>query len=168
MLRGSCDPLRTPRPLGPFRDLAALTGLGGLLRGEDVLLSEVCEQIYDALRSTPTVLVVEDLHWVDAASVDVLRFLARRVDSMPLALLVSYRDHEIGPRHSARPLLGDLARLDGLSTLQLRPLTTNGVPRAAGRHRTGAGPGTCADRRKPVLRHRGGEKSRSADADLGP
>lgn len=127
MLRGSCDPLRTPRPLGPFRDLAAVTGLGGLLPGEDVLLSEVCEQMYDALRGRPTVLVVEDLHWVDAASVDVLRFLARRVDSMPLALLVSYRDHEIGPRHSARPLLGDFARLDGLSTLALRPLSPDGV-----------------------------------------
>lgn len=126
VLRGSCDPLRTPRPLGPFRDLAAVTGLGDLLRGENVLLSEVCEQVYDAVRSTPTVLVVEDLHWVDEASVDVLRFLARRIDSMPLALLVSYRDLEIGPRHSARPLLGDFARLEGLSTLGLRPLSRDG------------------------------------------
>ena len=127
LLRGSCDPLRTPRPLGPFRDLAAVTGLGALLRGEDVLLSDLCEQMYDAVRSTPTVLVVEDLHWVDEASVDVLRFLARRIDSMPLALLVSYRDHEVGPRHSVRPLLGDFARLDGLSTLSLRPLSKDGV-----------------------------------------
>lgn len=127
VLRGSCDPLRTPRPLGPFRDLAAVTGLGDLLRGENVLLSEVCEQVYDAVRSTPTVLVVEDLHWVDEASVDVLRFLSRRIDSRPLALLVSYRDLEIGPRHSARPLLRDFARLEGLSTLALRPLSRDGV-----------------------------------------
>ena len=75
--------------------------------------SEVCERCYDALATEPTVLVVEDLHWVDAASVEVLRFLARRVESMPLALLVTYRDDEIGPRHSARPLLGDFAALDG-------------------------------------------------------
>jgi len=127
LLRGSCDPLRTPRPLGPFRDIAGDAGLGPLLRGDDVMLSQVCEELYDALRTQATVLVVEDLHWVDAASVDVLRFLARRVDSMPLALLVSYRDHEIGPRHSARPLLGDFARLEGLTTLQLGPLSVEGV-----------------------------------------
>lgn len=128
-LRGSCDPLRTPRPLGPFRDIAAAAGLDPLLRGDDLLLSQVCEQIYDALRCEATVLVVEDLHWVDAASVDVLRFLARRLGSMPLALLVSYRDHEIGPRHSLRPLLGDFARLDGLHTLELPPLSVAAVER---------------------------------------
>ena len=94
---------RRPGPLGPFRDLAGLVGLERLLRGDDdVLLSTVCEELYDALAAEPSVLVVEDLHWVDAASADVLRFLARRVESLPLALLVTYRDHEVGPRHSAR------------------------------------------------------------------
>ncbi|MBL7501166.1 AAA family ATPase [Frankia sp. CNm7] len=126
-LLGSCDPLGTPRPLGPFRDIAAAAGLGPLLRGEELMLAQVCEQIYDALRGETTVLVVEDLHWVDAASAEVLRFLARRVDSMPLALLVSYRDDEIGPGHSARPLLGDFARLGGFQTLRLRPLSVEGV-----------------------------------------
>ena len=125
--RGSCAApatrCSTPRPLGPFRDLAGAGRPRGLLGGEDVLLSEVCEQVYDALRAEPTVLVVEDLHWVDAASVDVLRFLARRVESMPLALLVTYRDHEIGPRHSARLAARRLRRLDGLTTLALRPLS---------------------------------------------
>jgi DNA-binding CsgD family transcriptional regulator len=125
VLRGHCDPLNTPRPLGPFRDLA-VPGLEDIGHA-DVLLSEVCEQVYAALRTEPTVLVVEDLHWVDAASVDVLRFLARRVESMPLVLLMTYRDLEIDPRHSARVLLGDVAALDGLSTLALRPLTVDGV-----------------------------------------
>ena len=127
VLRGSCDPLSTPRPLGPFRDIAGELGLGPLLRGDDAALSQLCEEIYAALRAEPTVLVVEDLHWVDAASVDVLRFLARRVDGMSLALLVTYRDHELGPRHSARPLLGDFARLDGLTSLSLGPLSVDGV-----------------------------------------
>ena len=127
VLRGGCDPLRTPRPLGPFRDVAGEAGFGPLLHGEDASLAQVCDELYDALRAEPTVLVVEDLHWVDAASVDVLRFLARRVGSMPLALLVSYRDHEIGLRHPARALLGDLARLDGLTTLHLSPLSVAGV-----------------------------------------
>jgi predicted ATPase len=127
VLRASCDPLSTPRPLGPFRDLAVESGYDADLGRDDLMLSEICDHIFQALRAERTVLVVEDLHWVDAASVDVLRFLARRVSSMSLALLVSYRDHEIGPRHSARALLGDFARLDALTTLRLDALSVTGV-----------------------------------------
>lgn len=127
VLRASCDPLSTPRPLGPFRDLAVDAGYPAAVHRDDLLLAELCEQIYAAVAAEPTVLVIEDLHWVDAASVDVLRFLARRVSSMPLALLVSYRDHEIGPGHSARPLLGDFARLESLRTLRLDALSVAGV-----------------------------------------
>ena len=123
MLRGACDPLATPRPLGPFRDL--LADLGSLDR--DASLAEVCEATYDALRSEPTVLVVEDLHWVDAASVEVLRFLVRRLETMACAIVVTYRDDEITAQHSARPLLGDFAAVEHLSTLRLAPLSVAGV-----------------------------------------
>ncbi|MBO9523742.1 MAG: AAA family ATPase [Nocardioidaceae bacterium] len=127
LLRAHCDPLSTPRPLGPFRDLAADGALPPLRSGEGVLLAEVCEQVYEALRTEPTVLVVEDLHWADAATTEVLGFVARRVEAMPLVLLVSYRDTEIGPRHPARSLLGDFARREGLRTLPLAPLSAAGV-----------------------------------------
>jgi hypothetical protein len=127
VLRGACDPLRTPRPLGPFRGLSDGRQCDLVHTGEETLLAEVCERVYETLRAEPTVLVVEDVHWIDAASVDVLRFLARRVDAMPLALLLTYRDNEIGPRHSARPLLGDFASLEWLTTLQLGPLSMHAV-----------------------------------------
>ena len=126
VLRGACDPLATPRPLGPFRDAVLSAGLPPLAAGEE-MLSSICEDLYAALGTTPTVLVVEDLHWVDAASVDVLRFLARRVESLPLVIAVTYRDHEIGPRHSARALLGDLARADTATRLPLAPLSLDAV-----------------------------------------
>ena len=100
---GELRPASDPAAARPVPRHRAAASLGPLLRDEDMQLPEVCEQVYDALRTEPTVLVVEDLHWVDAASVEVLRFLARRVEAMPLALVVTYRDHEIGPRHSARP-----------------------------------------------------------------
>jgi DNA-binding CsgD family transcriptional regulator len=131
VLRTHCDPLFTPRPLGPFRDLAQVRGLEDVGRRDDVLLPEVCEQVFEVLREQPTLLVVEDVHWVDAASVDVLRFLARRIETMPMLLLVTYRDNEIGPHHAARPLLGDLATSDGLSTLALAPLSVDAVKRLA-------------------------------------
>jgi DNA-binding SARP family transcriptional activator len=127
VLRGGCDPLSTPRPFGPFRDVAADAGLTRLMSGDDALLSQICEEACAALGSEPTVLAVEDIHWIDAASVDVLRFLARRIESMPLAMLVTYRDDEIGPRHPARPLLGDLARLERHTMLSLQPLSVDGV-----------------------------------------
>ena len=123
VLRGGCDPLVTPRPLGPVRDLLAdLRPLDGASP-----LSEVCEVTYAALRSEPTVVVVEDLHWVDAASAEVLRFLLRRLETMPCAVLLTYRDDEIGEQHSVRPLLGDLAALGGVATHHLEPLSVEGV-----------------------------------------
>ncbi|CUR58638.1 Transcriptional regulator, LuxR family [metagenome] len=126
VLRSHCDPLDTPRPLGPFRDLD-LVGDPRDRATTERPLPEVCEEVFEQLRSRAAVLVVEDLHWVDAASVDVLRFLARRLESMPVLLILSYRDAEIGPRHSARTLLGDIASLDTLSQLSLAPLSVDGV-----------------------------------------
>ncbi len=127
-LRGACDPLVTPRPLGPFRDL--LTDLGTL--GPDASLAAVCEATYAALRAEPTVLVVEDIHWLDAASAEVLRFLVRRLETMACAIVVTYRDDEITAQHSARPLLGDFAAVEHLTTLRLRPLSLDGVAQLLG------------------------------------
>ena len=128
VLRSGCDPLATPRPLGPFRDLAA--DLGPLVT--DGLLSDVCEAVYAALCATPSVLVVEDVHWIDAASVEVLRFVARRLEAMSCAIVLTYRDDEVGPQHPARPLLGDFAVLDHLTTLRLDPLSEQGVAELLG------------------------------------
>jgi tetratricopeptide (TPR) repeat protein len=125
VVRSRCDPLPTPRPLGPIRDVAADLDIPAL-RGREVPLGQVCEEVYQALRSSPTVLVVEDLHWADAASVEVLRFLVRRAAAMPLTVLASYREH-VGRAHPVRPLLEDFARVDAVTTLRLAPLTLAGV-----------------------------------------
>lgn len=127
VLRSNCDPLTTPRPLGPFRDLAEEAGFVSLKEPGTASLTRVCEDVFDTLRSRPTVLVVEDIHWIDAASVDVLRFLTRRVHVAPLAIFVTYRDHELGPQDPARRFLGDLPTGDLLSHLHLRPLSPEGV-----------------------------------------
>jgi DNA-binding CsgD family transcriptional regulator len=128
VLRGQCEPLRTPRPLGPVRDLG-LAGLEELVRS-DARLSDIGEHVYATLGAEPTVVVVEDLHWIDEASAEVLRFLARRVESAPLVMVLTYRDDEIGLRHPGRGLLGDVAALDGLTTVQLAPLSVGAVATA--------------------------------------
>ncbi len=129
LLRSGCDALSTPRPFGPLRDVAKQAGFSTVLSDEEVLLPQVCEDVLHALASEPTVLVVEDLHWVDAATAAVLKFVARRIGSLPLALLVTYRDHEVGPHHPARQLLGEMANHDRLDTLVLSPLSEAGVRR---------------------------------------
>ena len=72
-------------------------------------------------------LLFEDVHWIDAASVEVLRFLARRLDAMSCTLIVTYRDDEVGAQHPARPLLGDVAALDRFDTLRLAPFSVAAI-----------------------------------------
>ncbi|HWJ08433.1 MAG TPA: BTAD domain-containing putative transcriptional regulator, partial [Nocardioides sp.] len=127
VLHGHCDPLSTPRPYGPLRDLAAEAGLTVWDTDGEVLIAEVCDQVVTALTEQPTVLVVEDLHWVDAATVEVLRFIARRSATLQMSLVVTYRSHEIGPQHPARPLAGDLARHAHATTVHLEGLSVDGV-----------------------------------------
>jgi hypothetical protein len=126
ILWGHCDPLPTPRPLGPFRE-SELVSFDSAAAAGAVRVSDLCDRVRVELSTQPTVLVIEDLHWLDEVSGELLRFLARRIESMPLALIVTYRDVEIGPRHPARPLLGDFASLDGLQTLKLRPLSVDAI-----------------------------------------
>src|SRR5690242_9308372 len=75
--RGWCDGLATPRPLGPFVDM-----LGDPLRavlGAGSARTDVFGVLGRVLASAePAVLAIEDLHWADEATVDALRFLARR------------------------------------------------------------------------------------------
>ena len=92
-LWGMCDSLSTPRPLGPLRDVADEldASLPGLLRGT-AAQHEIFAAVLDALRARPRVFVVEDLHWADEATLDLVRFLARRIATLPLLLVLSYRD----------------------------------------------------------------------------
>jgi DNA-binding CsgD family transcriptional regulator/tetratricopeptide (TPR) repeat protein len=111
VLVGACDDLFTPRTLGPFHDLAlgAEAPLRRALRtpgDRDAVLAAVTEEFTDPLR--PTVLVIEDAHWADEATRDVLAYLARRVHRLPLVLLITYRE-PLADEHPLRALLGALA-----------------------------------------------------------
>src|SRR5262245_45381804 len=80
VLLGSCESLATPSPFGPFADIAASTGgalAGVLARGGDP--RAVAFAVLDEL-ARPTLLVLEDVHWADEATLDALRVLGRRID----------------------------------------------------------------------------------------
>ena len=110
VLWATCDPLFTPRPLGPLLDIARLTD--GELR-EQVEGGgqpwDVARALMDELeRPSPSVVVVEDLHWADEATLDVLRLCARRVESVPALLVATYRDDSLHRSHPLRGMLGEL------------------------------------------------------------
>ena len=126
-LWGMCDSLSTPRPLGPLRDIAHELDptLPELLRGT-AAQHEIFAAALDALRTRPRVYVIEDLHWADEATLDLVRFLARRITTLPLLLVLSYRD-TLTPDHPLSPVLGDLVTTPDAHRLQLTPLSRSAV-----------------------------------------
>lgn len=132
VLEGACDPLFTPRPLGPFADVAARTG-GALAehveRGAGA--HEVLAAIRDVLHARPTVLVLEDVHWADEATLDVVRMLGRRIDGLPALVILTYRDDELDRSHPLRLVLGELATGRGVVRVPLRPLSPEAVAELA-------------------------------------
>jgi DNA-binding CsgD family transcriptional regulator/tetratricopeptide (TPR) repeat protein len=131
---GACDPLTTPRALGPLLDIAATPGSGleGLVT-KSIAPGAMLPRLLDRLRnaSAPTLLVIEDVHWADGATLDLLRYLGRRVENAPGLLLVTYRDDEVGARHPLRVILGDLATSKNVHRLTLPPLSEAAVRRLA-------------------------------------
>jgi DNA-binding CsgD family transcriptional regulator/tetratricopeptide (TPR) repeat protein len=129
---GGCDAMRTPRPLGPLVDMAPLLGppLAALL--DDAGAGEpVFRHLLAALKERPTVAVFEDVHWADEATLDLLRFLGRRVGGTRALVLATYRHDEVGPRHPLQVVLGDLATAPSVAHLHLPALSRAAVARLA-------------------------------------
>jgi len=110
VLWSACDPLFAPRPLGPLIDLAEVTG-GELAAGigERPKPTDVAAGLLREIRSAgQIVLVIEDLHWADEATLDVVRLVAGRLDQVGVLLVATYRDDELGRSHPLRVTLGTL------------------------------------------------------------
>jgi DNA-binding CsgD family transcriptional regulator len=132
LLRGWCDPLAAPRPLGPLID--ALAGLGdaqasGLAAAVEAgdtaaLYGRLLAVLRDGGR---WVWVIEDAHWADSATLDLVRFLTRRIDALPLLLVVSYRDDELGAQHPLAVTLGDVATCAAVNRIKVEPLSLAAV-----------------------------------------
>ena len=137
VLTGACDALITPRALGPFFDVAEQ--VGGPLRelvDRSPFPRDVLSALFDELRrEPPALLVLEDLHWADGATLDVLRLLGRRIDSVPALVVGSLRDDELDRLHPMRIVLGELATSPAVRRLSLPPLSLDAVRKLASRHR---------------------------------
>jgi predicted ATPase len=133
VLWGACDALFTPRPLGPLQDVAQQTqGELEQLVDSAARPHEVTTTLMHELTArAPTILVLEDLHWADEATLDVVRLLARRVENVPALVLASYRDDELDRGHPLRLVLGELATGHAVSRLSVPPLSAMGVAKLA-------------------------------------
>jgi DNA-binding CsgD family transcriptional regulator len=133
VLWGGCDPLFTPRPLGPLFDVAESTG-GELAEIVDtrVLPHEVVAAFTRDLQArAPTVFVLEDLHWADEATLDVFRLLARRVRTAPCLMVATYRDDELAMAPPLRIVLGELATDRAIGRLKVSALSPAAVTQLA-------------------------------------
>ena len=97
-LWGACEAFFTPRPLGPLYDIATQAqGSLPTLMGRDMERPTLFSAFLDELQQSPipTVVVFEDVHWADEATLDLIKFLGRRIPHLPILFLVTYRDTEL-------------------------------------------------------------------------
>src|SRR4051794_29221460 len=125
--RGACDGSSTPAALGPLREM--LPALPGDVWPADADRPEVFTRLTEALAApgTPYLLVIEDAHWADDATLDLLRHLARRVHRLRALVLVTFRSEEAVGTHALRVLFGDVASASGVRRIDLNPLSPAGV-----------------------------------------
>ena len=129
VLWGACDGLRTPRPLSPLIDVARSTG-GALQTAIDG--GEKPAGCFDALRRelerhTRPVLVIEDLHWADEATLDVLTMLGRRIEQVPALAIATFRDDGLAGSEPLREAIGELQTGSAVARLDLAPLSEGAV-----------------------------------------
>jgi len=133
IFKGTCDALFTPRPLAPLYDIAEQ------MQSDIRTISEngtdraaLFSDFLAALQKQKgvTVLVIEDIHWIDEATLDFVKFLARRITRVHCLFILTYRDNEIDPGSAAWQLFGQIPP-DNFTRLKLTPLSQKSVNKMA-------------------------------------
>jgi DNA-binding CsgD family transcriptional regulator len=131
VLWGACDDLAVARPLGPFLDMVAdAPRLGEALRAPG-RIDAFAAVLAELGRERPTVCVVEDAHWADEATLDLLTYLGRRIASVPALLVVTFRDDELAPDHPLRRAAAGVSP-GRAARVELAPLSREAVGELAG------------------------------------
>lgn len=126
---GGCDGASTPTAFGPLHDVAELLDLEAVLASgsQQEVTAAVMKRLPSSSDGEPLLLVVEDVHWADDATLDLLRHVARRIEGRRALVVATYRPDEIGYEHPLRIVLGDIGTAGGVRRLELGPLTVAGV-----------------------------------------
>src|SRR6187549_3575617 len=121
---GACDALFTPRPLAPLYDVmwqinSDLWSGSHSIEQRSQLFAGFFREL--SKKNEKTLIVFEDVHWADEATLDFIKFFVRRITQLPCLFILTYRDDEIHPAHPLRNVLGDLSA-DTSTRIQLTPL----------------------------------------------
>jgi len=126
---GWCEALFTPRPLGPLQDMRRSLAP----KVVDLLdQSASPERLFPALlnmvqsSAKPTIFIFEDMHWADSATLDLVRYLGRRVSLLPVLIVLTARSDELGPHHPLNIVLGDLPAA-AVTRIKPPPLSSDAV-----------------------------------------
>ncbi|HET8558918.1 MAG TPA: AAA family ATPase [Marmoricola sp.] len=103
------------RTMGADVDDTAAVGRAELLDAVHALLEAVAGD-------RPLLLVIEDAHWADTSTRDMVRFLLSRLFEGPVVTVVSYRSDDLHRRHPLRRAVAEWARVPGVERIQLEPL----------------------------------------------
>src|SRR5690606_34285608 len=134
VLAGACESMSAPPPLGPVTDFAGELGEGfARLIEEGAAPQRLFAALLDRLRSGDRahVVLLEDLHWADDATLDLLRYLGRRVGEVRALVLGTYRDDGLSTTHGLRRLLGDLASAATVHRVEVPRLSRDAVAELA-------------------------------------
>jgi len=129
VLWGACERLFAPRALGPFLDIAEAAGVElGDFAPHRRVPHELLGVLVDELRrESPTVLVVEDIHWADEGTLDIVKLLPRRIETLPVLALVSFRDDQLTPAGPLQIVLGELTGTRAAERRQIPSLSLDAV-----------------------------------------
>jgi DNA-binding CsgD family transcriptional regulator/tetratricopeptide (TPR) repeat protein len=119
---------RQDEAMPPLPEAFAQRGTMGQIPSQAALFQDVADFLSAVAAQCLLVLLLEDLHWADPASLDLMRFIARTLANAPLLVLAVYRADELSRRHPLSSLLPLLAREAGATRLDLRPLAVDAIP----------------------------------------
>jgi len=125
MYWGACENLSTPEVLLPLRDIARASGESFDLGADHIRSFESLLRLLSN-GAKPSLLVIEDVHWADTATLDLIRFLGRRIARIRALILITYRDEEVDARSPVRNLLGE-APAGNVERMTLSPLSLAAV-----------------------------------------
>lgn len=133
VLLGTCDALFAPRPLAPLYDIMLELDMEQSISSRAA--SDRADFFSDLLlrfkkQQQPFMVIFEDIHWADEATLDFIKFLARRITQLPCLFILTYRDNEIHPKHPLRNVLGQLVP-GSFTKLELPLLSKEAVEKLA-------------------------------------
>ena len=129
---GACENLSTPEVLLPLRDIARASGEFFDLGADHIRSFESLLRLLSN-GAKPSLLVIEDVHWADTATLDLIRFLGRRIARVRALILITYRDEEVDARSPVRNLLGE-APAGNVERMTLASLSLAAVTSLAAKH----------------------------------